>query len=89
MGSKVEDRIEVRTTRENKDLIERAAALHGLTVTDFVVSNMVRAAREALQEQMVIELSNRDRDLFLQVLDADLPDNPSLLKALRANRDHT
>ena len=77
------ERIEFRTTEENKLLIEHAAALHGVTVTEFAVTHLVKAAREVVQEDTVTRLSNRDRDIFLAMLAADEEPNPALKQAFR------
>ena len=41
------------------------------SLTDFVVTSLLRVSEEALQRQRMIHLSNRDRDLFLTALEAD------------------
>jgi hypothetical protein len=43
------ERLEARVTTEQKALIERAAALQGRTVTDFVLTSVQDAARRALR----------------------------------------
>lgn len=51
-------RLEVRTTSEERDLIDRAAEAAGTDLTSFVIANLTEAARQVLA----------DRDRF--VLDA-------------------
>jgi len=46
-------RLEARVTVEQKTLIERAAALQGHTVTDFVVTSVQDAAREGQSKSIV------------------------------------
>ena len=43
------ERLEARVTAEQKALIERAAALQGRTVTDFVLTSVQEAARRAIE----------------------------------------
>ena len=43
------ERLEARVTAEQKSLIERAAALQGRTVTDFVLTGVQDAARRAIE----------------------------------------
>ena len=43
------ERLETRVTAEQKSLIERAAALQGRTVTDFVLTSVQDAARRAIE----------------------------------------
>jgi uncharacterized protein (DUF1778 family) len=52
-----------------KEVIEEAAAAMGQTVSDFAVSTLVQAARQVVEQRQVTELTNRDRDLFLALLD--------------------
>src|SRR5690242_18150651 len=61
-------RLETRVTAEQKALIERAAALQGRTVTDFVLASAQEAARRAIEEYEVIRLSVRDSEAFVEAL---------------------
>ena len=62
-----------------EERIEQAAVVSGLTVTDFTISVLANSADEVLERHSTRTLSNRDRDLFLQMLDN--PSKPN--KALR------
>ena len=61
-------RLEARVTAEQKSLIERAAALQGRTVTDFVLTSVQDAARRALEQQQQLALSGRDSEAFVDAL---------------------
>ena len=75
-------RIDVRLPAAVKATIERAAASLGQSVSDFAVGVLSQAAHDINYRQQVTELSNRDRDLFLALLDADdARPNAALLKA--------
>lgn len=50
------ERIEVRTTREERALIDRAAAEQGTDLTEFVVSNLTVAARRVLADRTELVL---------------------------------
>ncbi len=63
-----EDRLEIRTTRAQKALLRRAAAIEGRTLTDFVVASAQEAARRTIAEQALIELSERDQKAFARAL---------------------
>ena len=76
-------RIEIRLVPERKDLIEQAAQLLGMTVTEFASSRLVSAARETIQELNTTRLTNRDRDIFLAMLEADEEPNAALSQAFR------
>jgi uncharacterized protein (DUF1778 family) len=44
-------RLEVRTTTEERELIDRAADLAGTDLTSFVVENLINAARQLLADR--------------------------------------
>jgi uncharacterized protein (DUF1778 family) len=64
-----------------KENIEEAALASHQTLSDFVVTSLLRASDEALEHHQAIRLTSRDRDLFLAALDADEPPNSALRKA--------
>lgn len=79
---KSDARLNFRLPVELKATIERAAAQLGQSVSDFAVSTLVRTAREVIREHDVTELSDRDRDLFISLLeDADASANETLRAA--------
>lgn len=62
------ERIEIRTTPEQKKLFERAAEIRGTTLTGFILNQAQEAAMATVQEFEVLELRNEDRRLFLDTL---------------------
>lgn len=85
---KNDDRLDFRLNSEAKRIIEQAAALSGQTVKQFAVSTLVQSAEEVLERRRTIHLSNRDRDLFLALLDAEEGPNEDLRDAAeRFKRD--
>ena len=77
-------RINIRLSSELKQTIEEAASALGQTVSEFAVSTVVREARQVLQNVQITRLSNRDRDRFLEALDAvDANPNAALKAAAR------
>ncbi len=75
-------RLNFRLPEELKATIEKAAAQLGQSVSDFAVSTLVRTAREVIREHDVTELSDRDRDVFVSILDdADATPNEALAAA--------
>lgn len=78
---KNDDRLDFRLDSEAKRIIEQAAALSGQTVKQFAVSTLLQSAEEVLERRRTIHLSNRDRDLFLALLDADEGPNKALKEA--------
>jgi len=54
------ERIDVRLRREQKDFIEKAAHIKGLTVTDFIIQNAVENAQRTIREYEVWTLELPD-----------------------------
>jgi uncharacterized protein (DUF1778 family) len=78
---KNDDRLDFRLNSEAKRTIEQAAAVSGQTMKQFAVSTLVQSAEEVLERHRTIHLSNRDRDLFLALLDSDERPNDALREA--------
>jgi uncharacterized protein (DUF1778 family) len=76
-------RLDVRLAQRAKEKIEEAALVSHQSLTDFVVTSLLRASDDVLKHHQAIRLSNRDRDLFLEALDANERPNPALRKAAR------
>jgi uncharacterized protein (DUF1778 family) len=57
-------RIEVRTTPEDRLLIDRAVAASGTDLTEFVVSNLTAAARMVLADRTEFVLDGTARDAW-------------------------
>jgi uncharacterized protein (DUF1778 family) len=74
-------RLNIRLNAQAKEKIEQAAVVSHQSVTDFVVTSLLRASEEALQRQQAIRLTDRDRNLFLAALEADVRPNRALRKA--------
>ena len=80
-------RLEARVTAEQKTLIERAAALQGRTVTDFVLTSVQDAARRAIEQHQQLELSVRDSEAFVAALLNPQPVNDRLRDTIRRYRE--
>ena len=74
-------RINFRLPQVSKELIERAAAARGQSISDFATSTLVQFAQQVLDEQNRLSLSNRDRDAFLAALHSDQGPNQALSQA--------
>ncbi|AUS99424.1 hypothetical protein CLI64_02890 [Nostoc sp. CENA543] len=66
-SSKVE-RLEARISKEQKELFQRAADIQGRTLTDFVISSVLKAANEVIQEHEIMVLSRQDQEVFVEAL---------------------
>jgi uncharacterized protein (DUF1778 family) len=78
---KSDTRLDFRLRGEDKTIIEQAAAISGQSVTDFAVATLLREARDIVDRHNVTHLSDRDRDIFLALLDSDDEPNEALLRA--------
>ncbi|MGF7210239.1 uncharacterized protein (DUF1778 family) [Skermanella aerolata] len=83
------ERLETRVTADQKNLIERAAALQGRTVTDFVLTSVQDAARRAIEEHQRLALSVRDSETFVDALLKPQPANDRLRETVRRYRQAT
>lgn len=68
-------RIDLRVTQEQKELLERAANLKGVSLSAYTLLHVLPAAKQDIDSNERLVLSNRDRDLFLSVME-----NPPELK---------
>ena len=62
------ERLEARVTHEQKKLIERAAELEGRSLTDFLVTSAQAAARQVIHEREILQLTSRERELFVNAI---------------------
>jgi uncharacterized protein (DUF1778 family) len=74
-------RVDIRTTSEIRRLIEQAATLQGLTVSEYAKAILVDHAQAVIERHETRSLSERDRDLFLSLLDGPPAPNDALLAA--------
>ena len=61
-------RLEARITQVQKRIIERAAALRGTSVTDFVVVSAQRAATDTIKDFEMMSLRGEAREAFVNAL---------------------
>lgn len=62
-------RLDLRVTLEQKELLERAAAIKGVSLSAYTLSHLLPAARQDIDAYEKLVLSNRDRDLFMSVIE--------------------
>jgi uncharacterized protein (DUF1778 family) len=73
-------RVEARVTAAQKTLLERAAALEGRSLTDFVLSSAQSAALDTIARHELLKLTSNDQETFV----AALLKPPAPNRALRA-----
>jgi uncharacterized protein (DUF1778 family) len=81
-----DDRIELRTTKEEKRLLASAAAYARLDVTSFIMRSVLPTARKVVDRAERIVLSRRDTERVLKLLENPPKPTPALLAAARRRR---
>ena len=80
------ERVDMRLTREQKELIELAASASGQTVSGFATSALLAQAHEVLAREAETVLSQADFLAFLDLVEASEP-NAELKAAVRRVRE--
>ena len=62
------ERLEARVLPEQKMFFQRAAALRGVSFTDFMIDSMREAAVRAHEEHELITLTAEQRQIFVEAL---------------------
>jgi len=82
MADTVRDsRLDLRVAKNEKDAIERAAALSGSSTTDFVRSTMLAAAERAVRAHQVLALTSEGAAAFVDAI-TNPPEPNDNLRAL-------
>jgi uncharacterized protein (DUF1778 family) len=81
--SKRSERLEARISQEEKKIIEAAAALRGISVTDFLRTTVKDAALQTIRENEVLTLAESSRKIFVEALLNPPKPNESALAAAR------
>lgn len=76
------ERIDLRTSPEIKQLIVRASATAGQSVSAFLIAAAQDRARQVLAESEIVSLSAQDWEAFVQALDATDKPRPKLEAAM-------
>ena len=81
--------VNIRTSSERLPIIDRAAAIRGVSRTEFMLESSERAAIEILNERPVIALDNEAWDDFVAALDEPVELDPEVKVRSRARRSGT
>jgi uncharacterized protein (DUF1778 family) len=79
-------RIETRVSPEQKELIERAAAYTGRTVSDFVVAHVEVAAKKVIEEHERLHLDKTQSRMLVEALLSAKKPNKNLKQAMESYR---
>lgn len=78
-----DDRIVSRVPHSNRTIIEKAAAVYGATINQFMIQAALDKANQILAQEEQLRLSERDARLFLDALDNPPAPADALVEALR------
>lgn len=81
-------RLEARITLEQKNLLAKAAALLGRSLTDFVITSAYETAARTVREHEAMILSDRERKVFVSALMNPPAPSARLRKAARRYKQH-
>jgi uncharacterized protein (DUF1778 family) len=87
MPTLTNERIDLRTSLEVKELIVRAASTAGMSVSAFLLGTAQEKAKQILAESETITLSTRDWNAFAKALDNTEKPRPKLTAAMKRHRD--
>ncbi|MFM6633515.1 MAG: DUF1778 domain-containing protein, partial [Microcystis panniformis] len=86
--SKVKDsRIDLRVTQEQKELLEKAASLRGISLSAYTLLHLLPIAKQDIDTQERLILSDRDRDLFMSIMENPPELQGNLKTAIKKYRD--
>ena len=78
------ENINLRVTRSQKSLIDRAANALGRSRSDFMLDAACRAAESTLLDQVYFRLNATDFKKFMDMLDNPPAENPGLARLMNA-----
>ena len=68
-SSAKDNRIDLRITQEQKELLEKAAALKGVSLSAYTILHLLPLAQQEIAAQEKLVLSDRDRNLFMSTIE--------------------
>lgn len=83
VATRKDDVIQIRTSAETKAILNRAAALRGQKLSEFMLESARRQAEETILDQRTFFLSPEAHDRFLALLDSPAKPNPELRALMR------
>ena len=86
-SSKATARLEARVSPEIKQLCQKAAAIAGVTLTDFLVLSVQKEASKVIEQHQRLKLSTEDSEAFVQALMNPVKPNENLRLAASRYKD--
>jgi uncharacterized protein (DUF1778 family) len=82
-----ESRLGFRVDVQTKRMVARAAELERRSLTDFCLTALTEAARRIITRHEMLDLSERDRQIFFETLINPAKPNARLKRAFKAGRE--
>ena len=82
-----DSRIDLRVTQEQKELLEKAASLRGISLSAYTLLHLLPIAKQDIDTQERLILSDRDRDLFMPIMENPPELQGNLKTAIKKYRD--
>lgn len=83
MSASKTSRIDLRVSQEQKELLETAASIKGISVSAYLLANCLEKAQVDLAQHQKLVLSDRDRDLFLSLIANPPKPKQDLVEAMK------
>jgi uncharacterized protein (DUF1778 family) len=77
-------RVDFRVAPHIKTLLEQAAQAKGMSLSAYIISTLVNNAKETVDREQRISLTNRDAEIFARALEAE--PNEQLVEAAKRYR---
>lgn len=87
MATLKDTRVEMRASQTQREILDRAVATSGLSMTDFVLNAALDRAAEVLERDTKITLKNEEFDHFIAVCNEAREPNQALKDALKQTRE--
>jgi uncharacterized protein (DUF1778 family) len=82
-----EARLGIRVDRRTKEMVARAAALERRSLTDFCLTALTAAAQHTIAQHEILVLSERDRQIFFDILIRPPKPNARLRRAFKMEQE--
>jgi len=77
------ERIDIRVSKEDKEIIEKAASLSSLSLSSYVISTVLKQARYDITGNKEIILSKKEGQKFIEIMDESPEANTRLKELLK------
>lgn len=82
-GQSQDARLDIRLSSTHKEIIEMAACISGVNVTQFVIDCCVNASKTIIENQSNILMTVEDKKIFIEALSNPAKPSEKLIEAMR------